>query len=162
MATHSSILACRIPGMGEPGGLPSMGSHRVGHDWSDLATAVAAGHGKDHFLISVRTLITEKNSISGLFSEMEDGVFIFKGTHSLIFFVLLWNKQLVLITTGNSAHIFPSCGKFSTSYREVFKHKIVLECWDFSSVTFPANRAVLGWLVIYLYFCFHSMLENKI
>ena len=34
MATHSSVLAWRIPGMGEPGGLPSMGSHRVGHDWS--------------------------------------------------------------------------------------------------------------------------------
>ena len=32
MATHSSVLAWRIPGMGEPGGLPSMGSHRVGHD----------------------------------------------------------------------------------------------------------------------------------
>ena len=40
MATHSSILASRIPGTGEPGGLPSMGSHRVGHDWSDLAAAV--------------------------------------------------------------------------------------------------------------------------
>ena len=32
MATHPSVLAWRIPGMGEPGGLPSMGSHRVGHD----------------------------------------------------------------------------------------------------------------------------------
>ena len=32
MATHSIVLAWRIPGMGEPGGLPSMGSHRVGHD----------------------------------------------------------------------------------------------------------------------------------
>ena len=42
MATHSSVLAWRIPGTGEPGGLPSMGSHRVGHDWSDLAAAVAA------------------------------------------------------------------------------------------------------------------------
>ena len=41
MAPHSSTLAWRIPGTGEPGGLPSMGSHRVGHDWSDLAaTAV--------------------------------------------------------------------------------------------------------------------------
>ena len=40
MATHSSVLAWRIPGTGEPGGLPSMGSHRVGHDWSDLAAAV--------------------------------------------------------------------------------------------------------------------------
>ena len=42
MATHSSILAWRIPGTGEPGGLPSQGSHRVGHDWSDLAAAAAA------------------------------------------------------------------------------------------------------------------------
>ena len=42
MATHSSILAWRIPGMGEPGGLPSMGSHRVRHDWSDLVAAAAA------------------------------------------------------------------------------------------------------------------------
>ena len=40
MATHSSILAWRIPGTGEPGGLPSMGSHRVGHD---LAADLAAG-----------------------------------------------------------------------------------------------------------------------
>ena len=42
MATHSSVLAWRIPGTGEPGGLPSMGSHRVGHNWSDLAAAAAA------------------------------------------------------------------------------------------------------------------------
>ena len=42
MATHSSVFAWRIPGMGEPGGLPSLGSHRVGHDWSDLAAAAAA------------------------------------------------------------------------------------------------------------------------
>ena len=40
-ATHSSVLAWRIPGMGEPGGLLSMGSQRVGHDWSDLAVAAA-------------------------------------------------------------------------------------------------------------------------
>ena len=39
MATHSSVLAWRIPGMEKPGGLPSMGSHRVGHDWSNLAAA---------------------------------------------------------------------------------------------------------------------------
>ena len=41
MATHSSVLAWRIPGTGEPVGLPSLGSHRVGHDWSDLAAAAA-------------------------------------------------------------------------------------------------------------------------
>ena len=41
MATHSSVLAWRILGIGEPGGLLSMGSHRVGNDWSDLAAAAA-------------------------------------------------------------------------------------------------------------------------
>ena len=42
MATHPSVLAWRIPGTVEPGGLPSTGSHRVRHDWSDLAAAAAA------------------------------------------------------------------------------------------------------------------------
>ena len=42
MATHSSILAWRIPGTGEPGGLPSIVLHRVGHDGSDLTAAAAA------------------------------------------------------------------------------------------------------------------------
>ena len=42
MATHSSVFAWRIPGTGEPGGLLSVGSRRVGHDWSDLAAAAAA------------------------------------------------------------------------------------------------------------------------
>ena len=41
MAAHPSVLAWRIPGMGEPTELPSMGSHRVGHDWGDLAAAAA-------------------------------------------------------------------------------------------------------------------------
>ena len=49
MATHSSVLGWRIPGTGEPCGLPSMGLHRVGHDWSDLA-AVA-----EFFLDSVQS-----------------------------------------------------------------------------------------------------------
>ena len=42
MATHSSVLAWRIPGTAEPGGLPSMGLHRAGQDSSDLAAAAAA------------------------------------------------------------------------------------------------------------------------
>ena len=54
MAIHSSILAWRIPGTGEPGGLPSMGSHRVGHDRSDLAVAAAAA--AFSALVSAQTL----------------------------------------------------------------------------------------------------------
>ena len=60
MATHSSILAWRIPGTGEPGGLPSMGSHRVGYDSSDLAAAAAVGKASAHdhqcFLYSLYVL----------------------------------------------------------------------------------------------------------
>ena len=44
MATHPSVLAWRIPGTEKPGGLPSLGSHRVGHNWRDLAAAAAANH----------------------------------------------------------------------------------------------------------------------
>ena len=44
MATHSSVLAWRIPGMAGPGGLLSMGSHGDGHDWSNLAAAAAGSH----------------------------------------------------------------------------------------------------------------------
>ena len=57
MATHSSVLAWRIPGMGETDGLLSLGSHRVRHDWSDLAAAAKALlklfqklKGRKHFL----------------------------------------------------------------------------------------------------------------
>ena len=54
MATHSSVLAWRIPGTGEPGGLPSMGSHKVGHDCSDLAAAAAAAVAQMRPAFSVR------------------------------------------------------------------------------------------------------------
>ena len=46
MATHSSVFAWRIPRTGEPGGLPSLGLHRVGHDWNELAAAAAAAEWK--------------------------------------------------------------------------------------------------------------------
>ena len=64
METHSSVLAWRIPGTGEPGGLLSMGSHRVGHNWSDLAAVAAA-------------------------ATMPYFVFLY-GLHFKIYFFLLW------------------------------------------------------------------------
>ena len=53
MATHSSVLALRIPGMGKPSGLPSMGLHRVGQDWSDLQLQyeLTTGHVCDMTLV---------------------------------------------------------------------------------------------------------------
>ena len=52
MATHSSVLAWKIPGMGECGGLPSLGSHRVGHDWSDLVVVEVRSAFYSHVLVS--------------------------------------------------------------------------------------------------------------
>ena len=56
MATHSRILAWRIPGMEEPGGLLSEGSHRVGHDWSNLAAAVHRGSPGPDFCVTLAAL----------------------------------------------------------------------------------------------------------
>ena len=59
MATHSSVLAWRIPGMGEPSGLPSMGSHRVGHNWSNLAAAaISFGVNAKILMISYKTTLS--------------------------------------------------------------------------------------------------------
>ena len=58
MATHSSVPAWKIPGMGEPGGLPSVLSHRVGHDWSDAAAAAC--------ILNTSTLLDKKFKIFSL------------------------------------------------------------------------------------------------
>ena len=58
MATHSSVLSWRIPGMGEPGGLPSLGSQRVGHNWSDLAAA-ALDHWKSKRILEKHLLLID-------------------------------------------------------------------------------------------------------
>ena len=55
MATHSSVLAWRIPGMVEPDGLPSLESHRVGHDWSDFAAAAAAAYCSPYGCINLQS-----------------------------------------------------------------------------------------------------------
>ena len=56
MATHSSVLAWRIPGTVEPGGLPSMQSHRVGHDCRNLAAAAAVAHIATCVILSLQSL----------------------------------------------------------------------------------------------------------
>ena len=53
MATHSSVLAWRVPGMGEPGGLLSMGSHRVGTDWGDLAAVFVCVYSVTYFIVVI-------------------------------------------------------------------------------------------------------------
>ena len=78
MATHSNVLAWRIPGTGVPGGLPSMGSHRVEHDWSDLA---AAGQ---------RSCLKAKPMISCLY--FPNSLILFLSTKSQLLF---WDPDLI-------------------------------------------------------------------
>ena len=61
MATHSSVLAWRIPGTAEPGGLPSMESHRVGHNWSNLAAAAAAARACEEYQEEMKTYTHTKS-----------------------------------------------------------------------------------------------------
>ena len=61
MATHSSVLAWRIPGTGKPRGLPSMGSYRVGHDWSDLAAVKAVFSSSHVWILDYKESWTLKN-----------------------------------------------------------------------------------------------------
>ena len=70
VATHSSVLAWRIPGTGEPGGLPSMGSHRVGHDWSDLAAAAAARFYSTSVLASLLYVCTPLVALSSFMNTV--------------------------------------------------------------------------------------------
>ena len=74
MATHSSVLAWRIPGMGEPHGLPSMGSHRVRHDWSDLAAA-AAGAIIKLLRVGFLTLVNKIVLVISIYPNMSYTVF---------------------------------------------------------------------------------------
>ena len=92
MATHSSVLAWRIPGMGEPGGLPPTGSHRVRHDWRDLAAAATVSPTYDEiFLIGVQ-LIYSVVLVSGVQqsdSVMHVYVFFFVSFSIMLYYKLL-------------------------------------------------------------------------
>ena len=82
MATHSSVLAWRIPGMGEPGGLLSMGSHRVGHDWSDLAAAAAALLGKTLPFLKIKTKKPRERNF--LLWKSESWIYVFSQIKQLL------------------------------------------------------------------------------
>ena len=91
MAAHSSVLAWRIPGTGEPGALLSMGSHRVGHDWSDLAAAAAV------------SFVTMYTSMSNYFSE-EDEVCIPRPTLPFAFLPGVFTCYVSAITFLKDGH----------------------------------------------------------
>ena len=95
MATHSSVLAWRIPGTGEPGELPYMGSHRVGHNWSDLAAK--------------NLCLTQDYKVFFLFSSrgfMVSGFTFRSMIHlGLIYVYNVWVKIKILIYMSNCSSI---------------------------------------------------------
>ena len=139
MATQSSVLAWRIPGTGEPRGLPSMGSHRVGHDWSDLA---------DVFLelsCFFSNPMTVGNLISGSSAFSKPSLSIWEFTvHTQLkpglenfehYFASLWNEYNCVVVSiflalpffgiGMKTDLFQSCG-----------HCWVFQiCWQFECST---------------------------
>ena len=86
MATHSSVLAWRIPGTGEPDGLQSMGSHRVGHDWSNLAAAAAVAQMVKNLPAMQETLVW----FLGRKDPLEEGMTIHS---SILAWRIPWTKR---------------------------------------------------------------------
>ena len=82
MATHSSILVWIMPGTGEPGGLPSLGSHRVGHDWSDLVVVVVLAHASKVMLKILQARLQQY--VNSELSDVQAGFRKGKGTRDQI------------------------------------------------------------------------------
>ena len=123
MATHSSVLAWRIPGTGEPGGLPSMGLHRVRHYWSDLAAASSC-HSiicwKDSLLFHWMPWYLCRKSTD----HQHEALFLFYSV-SLIYITLswwlwlyskYWNQVVQVIQYSSFSKCFCYCRSFDFSH----------------------------------------------
>ena len=115
MATHSGILAWRMPGTEEPGGLLSMGSHRVGHDWSNLGAA-AAMNIEAHTSFQIR-ILSGYMSRSRIVGSYGNSIFNFLR----IFHTVLHRGSTNHVPT-NSAGGFPFLHPLSSFYCRFFDH----------------------------------------
>ena len=105
MATHSSVLAWRIPGTVEPGGLPSMGSHRVGQNWSNLAAAAAAALFASilsHFVGCIFILFMVSFSVQKLLTLIRSHLLIF-----VFIYITLGNRSKKVLSWFMSKSVLP-------------------------------------------------------
>ena len=122
VAIHSSVLAWRIPGTGEPGGLPSMGSHRVRHDWSELAAAAAvASWWKMYALGDLKgSCLLQKYFFRIIWGQKKDITLRQKEKPQFFFFFLIprWSPEWPLEQTQDLGHCSPS--RVSSSCHRLF------------------------------------------
>ena len=145
MATHSSVLAWRIPGTGEPGGLPSMGSHRVGHDWSDLAAAAAEAEifwareeqGKI-CILEIYPRICEEDALEGTRPESER---IFRTCYCTLDEVII--KIIVIISSWTWLSDFTFTFHFHALEKEMATHSSVL-AWRIPGTAEPGGLLSMG------------------
>ena len=142
MATHSSVLAWRIPGTGEPGGLPSLGSHRVGHDWSDLAAAAAEAvlisgmvGSRDSYILVLNImlqikwlLVEHKYDKVPLYFLNWDKIYILKTTrHNCVIHCVVTNASTFIIPESSlmslSNQSLPAIGNPSSNF---YYHRLAL------------------------------------
>ena len=125
MATHSSILAWRIPGTREPRGLPSMRSHRVGHNWSDLAAAAAATY-------HIRYLFMILLLYGRMSSPKEQGFFLYS---------LIYPKPLEQhLAHSGFLHLTSAYWQSATWHALEIKHRI-RQSWCLSPSSSQSNSA---------------------
>ena len=116
MATHSSILAWRIPVTEEPGGLPSMRSHRVGHDWSDLAAAAALNGSMNQHHYSINLFWMSPKELSGSLGSDAPGFSASSVFCSNFLFMITWFMrhfptllQIICIYTSHILYMWVFC-----------------------------------------------------
>ena len=104
------VLAWSIPGTGEPGGPPSMGPHRVGHDWSDLAAAAAVADNVEHHFMCLLIIcvFSLEKCLLWSFAHFNIGLFIFI-TEFLEIFVILGTSPLADTWFANICSLSVSC-----------------------------------------------------
>ena len=177
MATHSSVLAWRIPGMAEPGGLLSVGSHRVGHDWSNLAAAAFLMAQLSHLhMTTEKTIALTRRTFVGkvislLFNKLSGLVipFLPRSRHLLISWlqsssaVILKPKKIKSVTVSI---VFPSI-----HHEMMALDAMILVLWmlsskptfSFSSFTFIKRLfplRSLGWYHLHIWGYWYFSLKS--
>ena len=180
MATHSSVLAWRIPGTGEPGGLPSMGLHRVRQDWSDLAAAEPRSHsrvekvGRMYYFWKPLFVIQSSLHVNNIHWEVDK--------YGYMLWVRLWTQVCVWLETDNEVDrwlvstvcicifialkkknsYFPpqktKTNKQKTVTGTIFKIYSEASClkWDSSKASVPVLRLKLSFIFVLSFMWLHQ------